>query len=86
MVDNAAYSVAQLEETVQERDATIARQSAALLSNLSYRGQLGEGTEGPRERGPGGIVASRGRVRGGFRPYCLAITWPSLLLSSQAYS
>ena len=54
MVDNAAHSVAQLEETVQERDATIARQSAALLSDLSYRGQLGEGTEGPRGRGQGG--------------------------------
>ena len=81
MVDNAVHSVAQLEEAVQERDATIARQSAALLSDLCYRGQLGEGLEGEVK---GGGVASRGRVRGGFRPYCLAITWPSLSLSSQA--
>jgi hypothetical protein len=51
MVDNAAHSVAQLEETVQERDVTIARQSAALLSDLSYRDQFGEDTEGPRGRG-----------------------------------
>ena len=34
MVDNAAHSVVQLEETVQKRDATIARQSAALLRLL----------------------------------------------------
>ena len=29
-------------------------------SDLSYRGQFGEGTEGPRGRGQGGLVASRG--------------------------
>jgi hypothetical protein len=34
-------------------------------SDLSYRGQLGEGTEGPRERGQGGSSlegAGKGRL------------------------
>jgi hypothetical protein len=35
-----------------------------MFSGLNYRGQLGEGTEGPRGRGRG-VVASRGRVRDG---------------------
>jgi hypothetical protein len=30
------------------------RQPAACISGLSYRGQLSEGTEGPRGRGQGG--------------------------------
>jgi hypothetical protein len=39
--------------------------NSAVGSDRSYRGQLGEGTEGLRGRGQGGVVASRGRVRGG---------------------
>jgi hypothetical protein len=35
-----------------------------ISSDPSYRGQLGEGIEGPQGRGQG-VVASRGRVRGG---------------------
>jgi hypothetical protein len=34
-------------------------------SDLSYRGQLGEGNERPSRARSRGVVASRGRVRGG---------------------
>jgi len=33
-------------------------------SDLSYRGQLGEGTEGPRGRGQGGVSSLEGAGKG----------------------